>query len=291
MSEESRRTREIRAVAGVIDTHCHLTLEELAEDPDSFWHRAQQSGVVAAVVIGIDGASSQRVVEYVEGHEHLYASVGVHPNSAGVATEADLTTLRELAAHPKVVALGESGLDFYWDTSPRADQERWLDLHVELALEVDLPLVLHIRDAYPEAASRLESAAQDGLRGIIHCFGGQADEVDPFVAWGWPISFSGILTYGKADNVRGAALRTPLDQCLVETDSPWLTPTRHRGATNEPAFVVEVVRKLAAVKGISVEAAARHTTRNAIRTFGLPMGDTALDATSLPTKDRRPEET
>lgn len=258
------------AVHGVIDTHCHLTLEELGAEPDTYWHRAQQAGVVAAVVIGIDGSTSRGVVEYVEARDGLFAAVGVHPNSAGTATSQDLDTLRELAAHDKVVALGESGLDFYWDTSPRADQERWLDQHVELALELDLPLVLHIRDAYPEAATRLESAAEQGLRGVIHCFGGQAEEVDPFVSWGWPISFSGILTYGKADNVRGAARRTPLDQCLVETDSPWLTPARHRGATNEPAFVVEVVRKLAEVKDVSLEEAVRSTTANAVRAFGLP---------------------
>lgn len=260
-----------RRVAGVIDTHCHLTLDELGSDPDGYWLRAQQAGVFAAVVIGIDGATSRRVVEFVDGHDHLFAAVGVHPNSTRAATTTDLDTLRELAAHPKVVALGESGFDFYWDTSPRSDQERWLDLHVGLALEFDLPLVLHIRDAYAEAAEHLEPAAGQGLRGIIHCFGGQAEEVDPFVAWGWPISFSGILTYGKAENVRGALLRTPLAQCLVETDSPWLTPNRHRGETNEPAFVVEVVRRLAEVKGIELAEAARQTARNAIRAFGLPL--------------------
>lgn len=259
-----------RGVAGVIDTHCHLTLEELGADPDTYWERAQEAGVVAAVVIGIDRDTSSRVVDFVESRDGLFAAVGVHPNSAGAAKPEDLATLRELARHDKVVALGESGLDFYWDTSPRAAQERWLDLHVELAMDCDLPLVLHIRDAYVEAAARLESAASAGLRGIIHCFGGQAEEVDPFVAWGWPISFSGILTYGQADNVRGALLRTPLEQCLVETDSPWLTPSRHRGETNEPAFVVEVVRRLAEVKGIPIEEAAQHTTRNAIRVFDLP---------------------
>lgn len=265
---------------GVIDTHCHLTLEELGKDPDVYWERARSAGVVAAVVIGIDGETSKRVVDYVAGRDGLFAAVGIHPNSAGTATPQDLETLRELARHDKVVALGESGLDFYWDTARPSDQERWLDLHVELALELDLPLVLHIRDAYPEAAERLEPAAKAGLRGIIHCFGGQAEEVEPFVEWGWPISFSGILTYGQADNIRGAALRTPLEQCLVETDSPWLTPARYRGQTNEPAFVVDVLQKLAEVKDVDVAVAARQTTRNAVRVFGLPTAFAPVESRS-----------
>ena len=259
----------LQSAVPLVDTHCHLTLEQLGEDPDRYWARAQQAGVEQAIVIGIDAKTSVDVVRYVEDREGLFAAVGIHPNEAGTTTEADFEVICELSEHEKVVAIGESGLDLFWDRSTPEDQERWLARHVELALARDLPLVLHIRDAYLRAAELLEVAASDGLRGVIHCFAGTGDEVLPFVEWGWPVSFSGIVTYGKADNVRDGALNTPLDQCLVETDSPWLTPTGRRGEVNEPAFVVHVAKRLARVKGVSIEELARATTANARRVFGL----------------------
>lgn len=259
----------IRSAGPLIDTHCHLTLEQLGENPEHYWRRAQAAGLEAAVVIGIDADSSEKVVDFVESQAGLFAAVGVHPNGTSATTEEDFRRIRDLVGHPKVVAVGESGLDFFWDQSTPVDQERWLERHVCLALEEDLPLVLHIRDAYDRAAELLEPAQEQGLRGIIHCFAGNGEEVVPFVEWGWPISFSGILTYGKAQNVRDGARRTPLDQCLVETDSPWLTPTGRRGEVNEPAFVVLVARRLAKIKGVSEEELAKVTTANARRVFGL----------------------
>ncbi|HVS65442.1 MAG TPA: TatD family hydrolase [Thermoanaerobaculia bacterium] len=254
----------------LVDTHTHLLFGELGKDPDRYRQRAAEAGVGTLILIGIDPASSLAAAEYAAQQTGVYCAVGVHPNETAKVGADALDEIAPLLERPEVVAIGESGLDAYWDDAPATTQELWLERHVELALERDLPLVLHIRDAYPRAAELLAGPARRGLRGVIHCFGGAEHEVDPFLDWGWPISFSGILTYPEAENVRGAARRTPLDLCLVETDAPWLTPAAERGRSNEPAFVVHTARELARVKGVSFEEIAEATTANAQRVFGLP---------------------
>ncbi|MEM1249225.1 MAG: TatD family hydrolase [Acidobacteriota bacterium] len=254
----------------MIDTHCHLNLAPLVEDVEGALRRALDAGVRQAIVIGIDLPSSRLAVEQAHTHEELFAVVGVHPTAAGRVSAAEFREIVDLADDPKVVALGESGLDFHWDDSTPAEQEAMLALHVEEALRRDLPLVLHIRDAYPEAARRLEPAARDGLRGVVHCFAGTREEAAPFVEWGWPLGLGGILTYRGAEEVRAVAAETPGPQLLLETDSPWLTP-RHRGReTNEPAFVRYVAQELARVRRCSLEEIDELTTTNAKRTFDLP---------------------
>ena len=252
----------------LVDTHCHLTLGKLAPDVDGALDRARAAGVDRILAVGINASDCRSVVELVERRPGLYAILGIHPNETAKASEDDWQTVRELAGRPEVVAVGETGLDLYWDDSPFDVQRDWLERHVELALELDKPLVLHIRDAYAQCTELLEQHAERGLRGVVHCFAGEEDEVAPFVEWGWPVSFSGILTYSRAENVRAAARRTPLEQCLVETDAPYLAP-RPRGGTNEPAFVVETARRLAEVKDVSFEELARRTTANAERVFAL----------------------
>lgn len=254
---------------GLIDTHCHLTYGALAVDPGSTWRRAREAGVDAAVVVAIDAASAPTVLEFVAVRPELRAAVGIHPNEVGEAQAGDMARVAELAGHPEVVAIGESGLDTHWDRAPLDLQRRYLDRHAELALERDLPLILHLRDTYPLAVDILEPYKRSGLRGVIHCFAGGADEADPFIEWGWPISFSGILTYPKAENVREAARRTPLAQCLVETDAPWLTPRGHGKVDNEPAFVVSTAQRLAQVKELPFDEVAEATTSNAREVFGL----------------------
>jgi TatD DNase family protein len=255
----------------LIDTHCHLTLGELAPVSDEAWARARAAGVTAAVVIGIDAATSEAAVSWVEGRAGLYASVGIHPNGTAQAKDRDLDAIRELAAHPRVVALGETGLDTYWKDSPLDVQRKSLHEHAELALDLDLPIVLHLRDAFPQAIEALTPLAARGLRAVVHCFSGTERDIHPFIDWGWPLSFSGIISYAKADDVRRAAAATPLDLCLVETDSPWLTPAPYRGKKmNEPAFVVQVAEALAAAKGLPFEDVAAATTANARRFFRLP---------------------
>lgn len=257
-------------VAPLIDTHCHLNVGELGEVADDAWARAQAAGVHRAVVIGIDAKSSAEVVAFAAARNGLFASVGIHPTDTSKAEPGDWERIVELASAPNVVALGESGLDLYWKDATLEDQVASLNRHAELAIERDLPLVLHIRDAYPKAREVLTPHAKNGLRGIIHCFAGQADDIHPFVSWGWAVSFSGILTYKKAPEIREAARRVPLEQCLVETDAPWLPPVPHRKKTNEPAFVVHTAQKLAEVKELPFEEVAAATTRNAERFFRLP---------------------
>lgn len=254
----------------MIDTHCHLNLPPLVDGVEELLDRALQEGVEQAIVVGVDLPSSILAVEQARAHQPLFAVVGVHPNAAGRVNETDLGRILDLADDPEVVALGESGLDFHWDDSTPAEQESMLARHVEEAIGRDLPLVLHIRDAYPRAARLLESAAGDGLRGVVHCFAGTAEEAKPFVEWGWPLAFGGIVTYRGADALRQVAAKIPDDQILLETDSPWLTP-RHRGReTNEPAFVRYVARELARVRGHALEELAQVTSANARRVFGLP---------------------
>jgi len=252
---------------GLVDTHCHLTYDALAADPHGAWQRAREAGVDAAVVVAIDAATAPTVLEFVEGYDELCATVGIHPNHVAEAGPGDMARIAALAEHPKVVAIGESGLDTYWDKAPLEMQRDYLERHVELAMERDLPLILHLRDTYPLAAELLAAPARAGLRGVIHCFAGTAEEADPFIEWGWPISFSGILTYPRAETVRQAAERTPLAQCLVETDAPWLTPRGAGRRANEPAFVVATARRLAEIKGVGFDELSRRVSENAYRLF------------------------
>lgn len=265
-----RETSAARPSPSLVDTHCHLTMGELGREPDAAWQRARAAGVDTLILIGTTALDSEQVAGYVEQREGLYCAVGIHPTETARAELNAIDQIDRLLERSKVVAVGETGLDLYWKDSPQDVQERALETHVELALAHDLPLVLHIRDAYPRVAELLAPHCRRGLRGVVHCFAGEEHEVDPFLDWGFAVSFSGILTYPKADNVRGAARRTPHELLLVETDAPWLTPAEERGKTNEPAFVVHTARRLAQVKGLTFEEIAELTSANARRVFDLP---------------------
>jgi len=254
----------------LIDTHCHLTLGELEHQSDEAWSRAREAGVAQAVVVGIDRATSQRVADHVRDRDGLFGTVGIHPNSTREVQPGDFEEIRRLGAEPKVVALGETGMDLYRRHSDAQTQRLSLLRHAELALEVDLPLVLHIRDAYREAAEALESFAGRGGRAVVHCFTGGPDDLQPYVEWGFCISFSGVVTFPSAPLVQQAACQVPIGQCLVETDAPWLAPAPHRGKTNEPAFVVHTARHLAELHRVSFEEMSAATTANARRLFRLP---------------------
>jgi TatD DNase family protein len=254
----------------LIDTHCHLTYGKLGEDADGAWARARDAGVVQAVVVGIDAASSRELVGFVAEREGLHCSVGIHPNAAGAAELEDLEVIAELARAPGVVAIGETGIDLYRERASLERQVGFLKRQVEIALAAGLPVILHVRDAYPETIEVLEPFVGRGLRAVVHCFAGGPEELSPFVAWGFLISFSGVLTYPSAQRLREAARQAPRELCVVETDAPWLAPAPHRGATNEPAFVRHTAEALAEVWGISSAETAAITTANARRFFGLP---------------------
>jgi len=252
-----------------IDSHCHFAHEQPPADADRVWQRARDAGVSDAVLVGVDIADSTAMVAYVQGRPGLVASVGVHPNSAESTPLTDSPRIAELLGRPGVVALGETGLDAYRKRACRSHQEDWFRWHLETALDHDLPVILHLRDTYREAAELLAPYVRRGVRAVVHCFSGGPEDLVPYREWGFPISFSGILTYPSAEAVRAAARSVPLEQCLVETDAPWLAPIPHRGQRNEPAHVIHTGRVLARVKECDAAEVARVTSANARRFFRL----------------------
>jgi len=265
--------RVTASIPALVDTHCHLYLGELTDQADAAWARARASGVVQAVIPAVDVASSEAIVGFVGGRDGLFGAVGVHPNETAEAPadwDRPIEALLARAGTTKLVAIGETGLDCYRDRSPLATQRASLARHCELALAHDLPVILHVRQAFREAAETLAPFAARGLRAVMHCFDGGPADLEPFVGWGFYVSFSGIVTYPKRDDLRAAAPLVPRDRLLVETDAPFLAPVPKRGATNEPAFVQFTAQKLAEVLRVPFAEFAATTTANARRLFRLP---------------------
>jgi len=254
----------------LIDTHCHLYLDPLGGEADRAWERARGAGVVQAVVPAVDAASVRGVAALASSRPELFAAVGIHPNETAAAAPGDFAEIERAALGPKVVAIGETGLDCYRDRAALDVQRASLERHAWLALERDLPLVLHVRRAFAPIAAALEPFARRGVRAVMHCFDGGPAEMQPFVEWGFYVSFSGILTYPRRDDLRAAAQEVPLDRLLVETDAPFLAPVPNRGRTNEPAFVLHTAARLAELRGMPFPALAAATTANARRLFRLP---------------------
>jgi TatD DNase family protein len=234
----------------VIDSHTHL---DLADPPDAeLVAAAVEAGVQRIVTVGIDGVSCRAALEAADDFPQVYAALGRHPNSATGFDDEDLAELRALAAHPRCVAIGETGLDYYRDGAPRADQERAFRAQIELARKVDKPLVIHTRAAEEDTLALLEAEA-GGLRVILHCFS-MPERIEQCLAHeDWWISFAGNVTYPSAEPLRGAALRVPAERLLVETDAPFLSPQVVRGTPNQPAYVVHTAKALAVERRVSFE--------------------------------------
>ena len=246
----------------LIDSHCHLDDAKFDEDRDQVIERALAAGVETMMAIGTgDGpADLETAVRLADRHAFIYATIGVHPHDASKATAETFATLRDLAAHPKVLAIGEIGLDYHYDFSPREIQRSVFEQQLEIAAESRKPIVIHTREAWADTLSILRQRWNGA--GIMHCFTGDAAQAREALDLGFYLSFGGILTFPKAESVREAARITPEDRLLVETDCPYLAPVPYRGKRNEPAFMVETVRRLAPVRGASPEAIAEVTTRN-----------------------------
>jgi TatD DNase family protein len=254
-----------------IDTHCHLDEDAFSQDCDEVVARAIDAGLVAMVAIGITVDSCRRVIALAEKFPQVYATVGIHPNYVSVAKPDDWKQIVELASSPKVVGLGETGLDKYWDHSPLELQMDYFHRHIELSRERNLPFVVHCRDAEPEVVSVLtQHAAQAPLNAVMHAFCGSAETAAACLSMGMHLSIGGMVTFKKNEAQRQIAATIPLDRLLIETDAPYLAPTPFRGKRNEPAHVRLTAASLAEARGISKEEIAAATTTNARRLFRLP---------------------
>jgi TatD DNase family protein len=245
----------------LVDSHCHLDDSKFDEDREQTIERALAVGVTRLLAIGTaDGPPDLEVaIRLAERYSFIYATIGVHPHDASKATEETFARLRDLATHAKVIAIGEIGLDYHYDFSPREVQRAVFDRQLGIAAEAKKPIVIHTREAWDDTLAQVRDLP-DG--GIMHCFTGDAAQARTALARGFHISFGGVLTFPKAEYLREAARIVPDDRILVETDCPYLAPVPHRGKRNEPAFVVETARRLAQVRGTTPEAIAELTTCN-----------------------------
>lgn len=255
----------------LFDTHAHLNLDAFDSGLEELLERARAAGLIGISVIGIDAATSRRACELAAEHPgFLYAVVGIQPNSAAEAAEGDWSTIQELAGAPGVRAIGETGLDCYWDDTPIEIQHEYFDRHLELARATALPVVIHMRESGSLIVDQLRRQSSVPS-GVMHSFTGDRALADQCLELGLCISFAGMVTFKKSDELRDVAKHVPEDRLLVETDSPYLSPEPLRGKRpNEPARVEHTLRTLAKVRGVSPEYLAEVTTENAKRLFQLP---------------------
>jgi len=255
----------------LIDSHAHIQGKEYAGEVEAVIARAREAGVGKIIAVGGAGdmSSNTEAIALAKTFPEIYATVGMHPHDAKDVGADELKKLKELAAAPKVVAVGETGLDYYYDHSPREVQRRVFAEFIHLARETGLPIVVHERDAAQDVADLLRAEGARKLRGVIHCFTGDYEAACAYLDLGFYISFTGIITFKNANLLREVVRRVPLDRMLVETDSPYLTPVPHRGKRNEPAYVQYVAETIAKIKCVSLEEVARVTTQNVRELFGV----------------------
>lgn len=262
-----------------VDSHCHLDGPRFASDREQVIARAREAGVANLLAIGTgDGPGTlDCALKIAQEHDFVYATVGIHPHEAQLAKDSDFDQLEGLARHPKVIAWGEIGLDYYYDHSPRDVQQNVFIRQMELAKKANLPIVIHCRpsdnsdDAWQDCLALIERHWKPAaLGGVLHCFTGAWDHAKRALDMGFRISFAGNVTFPKAEQIRASARQVPLDRMLIETDSPFLAPVPYRGKRNEPAFVKEVARQVADLRGISAEELGEITAENFFSFFPLP---------------------
>ncbi|MEH7125089.1 TatD family hydrolase [Bacillus sp. JJ1532] len=251
------------------DTHAHLNAEQYNDDLREVIDRALEEGVTRIVVVGFDRPTIEKAMELTEQYEFIYASVGWHPVDAIDMTDEDLQWIEELSSHPKVVALGEMGLDYYWDKSPKDIQKAVFRKQIQLAKKVKLPIIIHNRDATADIVSILKEEGAGEVGGIMHCFSGSPETAKECVEMNFYISLGGPVTFKNAKKPKEVAEVIPMDKLLIETDCPYLAPHPYRGKRNEPSYVKLVAEQIAEIKNVSVEEVARITTENAKKIFGI----------------------
>jgi len=253
----------------LFDTHVHLNAHQYSEDFEEVIERAQEAGVSSMVVVGFDEETIQKAMALTERYDFIYAAVGWHPVDAIDMTDEHLQWLEELAAHPKVVALGEMGLDYHWDKSPKDVQKEVFRKQIRLAKKVKLPIIIHNREASADIVAILQEEDAQEVGGIMHCFSGSVEIAEQCLAMNFYLSFGGPVTFKNAKKPKEVVKHVPLDRLLIETDCPYLTPHPFRGKRNEPAYVKYVAEEIAKLKEIDYEQLAKITTENAKKLFAI----------------------
>jgi TatD DNase family protein len=253
----------------LFDSHCHLFGEQFRDDLDSVLQRAREHGVTRMVVPAVDAETAQAAIHLAERVDGLYVAAGIHPESLAEWSAEDVTAIEQAAQHPKVVAIGEIGLDYHWDVAPHDVQQEALRMQIQLAKRLHLPVVIHNRESTEDLLKLLEEECGTELTGVMHCFSDTLATARRCLDFGFYISFGGPVTFKNAGELQAVATEIPSDRLLIETDSPYLSPHPMRGKRNEPARVQLVAEKLAELRSVPVEVIAAQTYDNASRLFGL----------------------
>ena len=254
----------------LIDTHCHLTFDDFKDDIDGVIDRSIEAGVCSWVTIATEPGKLQGVVALTERFDNMYAGLGYHPHDAKSVTEGDLADLRRLCGHEKVVAVGETGLDFFYDHSPRQVQKEIFRAHLNIAEQLNLPVILHTRNAFDESMEILDEYTGRLKDVVVHCFSGTEEQTRFVLDRGYHVSFTGIVTFKKAEETRRAAKMVPLDRMMVETDCPFISPEPVRNQRPcQPALMVHTAKKIAELKGLSLEDFAEKVTETSKKFFGI----------------------
>lgn len=251
----------------LVDTHVHLNAEQYEEDVEEVIERAREAGVGKMIVVGFDTETIERAMELVERYDFLYAVIGWHPVDAIDCTEENLAWIESLTKHPKVVGIGETGLDYHWDKSPKDVQIELFRKQIRLAKKLDLPIIIHNRDATADVVRILQEEEAHTVGGIMHCFSGSVEVARQCIDMNFMISLGGPVTFKNAKMPKKVATEIELEHLLIETDAPYLTPHPHRGKRNEPFYVTLVAEEIAKLKEITYEEVAEQTTANALKLF------------------------
>ncbi len=252
-----------------IDTHVHLNADQYEEDLQEVIDRALEAKVERMVVIGFDRKTIERTMQLIEQYDFVYGVIGWHPVDAIDCTQQDLEWIEELASHPKIVGIGEIGLDYYWDKSPKDVQQALFRKQIQLAQKINLPIIIHNRDATGDVVQILREENAASVGGVMHCFSGSVETARECIAMNFMISLGGPVTFKNARLPKEVATEIPLEHLMIETDAPYLAPHPHRGKRNEPAFVPLVAEEIARLKGLTIEEIAQATTANAKIFFGI----------------------
>lgn len=252
-----------------IDTHVHLNADQYEEDLQEVIDRALEAKVERMVVIGFDRKTIERTMQLIEQYDFVYGVIGWHPVDAIDCTQQDLEWIEQLASHPKIVGIGETGLDYYWDKSPKDVQQELFRKQIQLAQKINLPIVIHNRDATGDVVQILREENAASVGGVMHCFSGSVETARECIAMNFMISLGGPVTFKNARLPKEVATEIALEHLMIETDAPYLAPHPHRGKRNEPAFVPLVAEEIARLKGLTIEEIAQVTTANAKNFFGI----------------------